>query len=248
MLKDQTKLNGKVAVVTGGSRGIGKAIACKLASQGANVAVIYAGNKVAAEETCEICKTDYGVEAKPYCCDVADFEAVKKVVADIKQDFGTINILVNNAGITRDGLTAMMKEDDYDAVLDTNLKGAFNMIRHCSGIFLRNREGCIINISSVSGLMGNAGQSNYSASKAGLIGLTKSVAKELAPRKIRCNAVAPGFIETDMTKKEEDNPLLNMIPLGRMGKPDDIADAVSYLISAEYITGEVLRVDGGIAM
>ena len=142
----------------------------------------------------------------------------------------------------------MMKEEDFDSVLDTNLKGAFNMIKHCSGIFIRNKEGCIVNITSVSGIMGNAGQCNYSASKAGLIGLTKSVAKELAPRGIRCNAVAPGFIETDMTEDLTDNPLLKMIPLERMGSTDDVAAAVAYLVNAKYVTGEILRVDGGIAI
>ncbi|MBO5649753.1 MAG: SDR family oxidoreductase, partial [Clostridia bacterium] len=177
-----------------------------------------------------------------------DFSAVKETVAKIKADFETTHILVNNAGITRDGLLAMMREEDYDTVLDTNLKGAFNMIRHCSGLFIRNREGCIINITSVAGMMGNAGQSNYSASKAGLIGLTKSVAKELAPKGIRCNAVAPGFIATDMTDNQTDNPLLNRIPLGTMGEPADVAEAVAYLATAKYVTGEVLRVDGGIAM
>lgn len=241
-------LKGKVAVITGGSRGIGEAIAYKLASKGADIAVIYAGNRDAAEKVCLKCKEDYAVNAKAYCCDVADFEAVKQTVASIKADFTTVHILVNNAGITRDGLTAVMKEEDFDVVLDTNLKGAFNMIRHCTGLFLRNREGCIINISSVSGLIGNAGQSNYSASKAGLVGLTKSVAKELAARGIRCNAVAPGFIQTDMTKAQSDNSLLSMIPLGKMGEPEDVAQAVAYLATASYVTGEVLRVDGGIAM
>ena len=170
------------------------------------------------------------------------------MVAAIKADFGTVNILVNNAGITRDGLLAMMKEEAFDAVLDTNLKGAFHMIRHCTPLFLRNKGGCIINISSVSGLMGNAGQCNYAASKAGLIGLTKSVAKELASKGIRCNAIAPGFIRTDMTGSQEENPLLAMIPLGAMGEPEDVAQAAAYLACAGYVTGEVLRVDGGIAM
>lgn len=241
-------LKGKVAVVTGASRGIGEAIAYKLAALGANIAVIYAGNADLAQKVCDKCKEVSGVEAKTYCCDVSNFEAVKQVVNQIKSDFGTIHVLVNNAGITKDGLAAMMKEEDFNAVLNTNLKGAFNMIRHCIGLFLRNKEGCIINITSVAGIMGNVGQCNYSASKAGLIGLTKSIAKELAPRGIRCNAIAPGFIMTDMTTAQNDNPLLNMIPLGRMGKPEDIADAVAYLIGAEYVTGEVLRVDGGIAM
>lgn len=241
-------LNGKTAVVTGGSRGIGEAIVYKLASMGANIAVIYAGNAAAAEKVCKKCGQRYSVEARAYQCNVADFSAVKEAVAKIRADFGTVQILVNNAGITHDGLLAMMKEEDFDAVLDTNLKGAFNMIRHMTGLFIRAREGCIINITSVSGMMGNAGQCNYSASKAGLIGLTKSVAKELAPKGIRCNAVAPGFIATDMTGNQTDNPLLDMIPLGKMGEPEDVADAVAYLAAAKYVTGEVLRVDGGIAM
>lgn len=240
-------LTGKVAIVTGGSRGIGAAIARKLASMGANVAVIYAGNQQAAETVCSQCR-EYGVVAKAYRCDVSSFDQVKDTVAAVKTDFGTVHILVNNAGITKDGLIAMMKEDSFDAVLDTNLKGAFHMIRHCAGIFLRNREGCIINISSVSGLMGNAGQCNYSASKAGLIGLTKSVAKELAPKGIRCNAIAPGFIRTDMTDAQTENPLVNLIPLGTMGEAEDVAEAAAYLVTAKYVTGEVLRVDGGIAM
>lgn len=241
-------IRGKVAIVTGASRGIGEAIAYKLASLGANIAAIYAGNSLAAEKVCNKCEAEYGVEAKAYQCDVSSFGTVKETVANIKSDFGTVHILVNNAGITRDGLIAMMKEEDFDAVLDTNLKGAFNMIRHCTGLFLRNREGCVINVASVAGLTGNAGQSNYSASKAGLIGLTKSVSKELAPKGIRCNSVAPGFIATDMTDNQTDNPLLKMIPLGRMGETGDVADAVAYLAAAEYVTGEVLRVDGGIAM
>lgn len=241
-------LNGKTAVVTGGSRGIGEAIVYKLASMGANIAVIYAGNAAAAEKVCKKCGQRYSVEARAYQCNVADFSAVKEAVVKIRADFGTVQLLVNNAGITHDGLLAMMKEEDFDAVLDTNLKGAFNMIRHMAGLFIRAREGCIINITSVSGMMGNAGQCNYSASKAGLIGLTKSVAKELAPKGIRCNAVAPGFIATDMTGNQTDNPLLDMIPLSKMGEPEDVADAVAYLAAAKYVTGEVLRVDGGIAM
>ena len=241
-------LKGKTAVITGGSRGIGAAVAMKLASMGADIAVIYAGNAAAASYVCDECMNAHGVKAKAYKCDVADFTAVKQTVADIKADFGTAHILVNNAGITRDGLIAMMKESDFDAVMDTNLKGAFNMIRHMTGMLIRNREGCIVNISSVSGLMGNAGQANYSASKAGLIGLTKSVAKELAPRGVRCNAVAPGFISTNMTASQGENPLTKLIPIGCMGDVSDVADAVAYLVTAKYVTGEVIRVDGGIAM
>ena len=243
-------LNGKTALVTGASRGIGRAIALRLAEDGANVAVIYAGSADKAEAVVnEI--TALGVNAKAYRCNVADSAAVNETVKAVTNDLGKIDILVNNAGITRDGLMLRMKDEDFDAVLDTNLKGAFNMIRACYSGFIRKKSGRIINISSVSGLMGNAGQANYSASKAGVIGLTKSVARELASRGVTCNAVAPGFIQTDMTENLGDNnPLLNSIPLGRMGKPEDIAAAVAFLASdsAAYITGEVLKVDGGLAI
>ena len=241
-------LNGKVAVVTGGSRGIGKAVSQKLASLGANIAVIYSGNDSAARNVGEYCEKNYGIKAKTYKCDVSNFTEVKETIAKIKTDFGTVHILINNAGITKDGLAAMMSEEDFDRVLEVNLKGAFNMIRHTAGLFIRNREGCVVNISSVAGLIGNAGQCNYAASKAGLIGLTKTIAKELAPKGVRCNAVAPGFIATDMTETHADTPLLKMIPLGHMGDVEDVAEAVSYLVTAKYVTGEVLRVDGGIAM
>ena len=243
-------LNGKTALVTGASRGIGRAIALRLAEDGANVAVIYAGSADKAEAVVnEI--TALGVNAKAYRCNVADSAAVNETVKAVTNDLGKIDILVNNAGITRDGLMLRMKDEDFDAVLDTNLKGAFNMIRACYSGFIRKKSGRIINISSVSGIMGNAGQATYSASKAGVIGLTKSVARELASRGITCNAVAPGFIQTDMTENLGDNnPLLNSIPLGRMGKPEDIAAAVAFLASdsAAYITGEVLKVDGGLAI
>lgn len=243
-------LNGKTALVTGASRGIGRAIALRLAEDGANVAVIYAGSADKAEAVVnEI--TALGVNAKAYRCNVAYSAAVNETVKAVTNDLGKIDILVNNAGITRDGLMLRMKDEDFDAVLDTNLKGAFNMIRACYSGFIRKKSGRIINISSVSGIMGNAGQANYSASKAGVIGLTKSVARELASRGITCNAVAPGFIQTDMTENLGDNnPLLNSIPLGRMGKPEDIAAAVAFLASdsAAYITGEVLKVDGGLAI
>lgn len=241
-------LNGKTAVVTGGSRGIGAAVAKKLAQNGANVAVVYAGNQAAAEAVCSECAEQYGVKAQAYCCNVADFCEVKQVVSQIKADFGTVNVLVNNAGITKDGLIATMRESDFDDVVSVNLKGAFNMIRHCTGFFIRNRGGSIINISSVTGIMGNAGQANYAASKAGIIGLTKSVARELAPRGVTCNAVAPGFIDTDMTKDLHESPLAASIPLGRMGSPEEVAEAVAYLAEAKYVTGVVLQVDGGIAM
>lgn len=241
-------LSGKTALITGGSRGIGAAIAKKLASLGANIAVVYAGNEAAAQKVCDECSTEFGVTARPYRCNVADFTQAKQTVAQIKADFGTVHILVNNAGITKDGLVATMGESAFDDVISVNLKGAFNMIRHCTGLFIRNRGGSIINISSVTGIMGNAGQANYAASKAGLIGLTKSVARELAPRGVTCNAVAPGFIDTDMTKELHDSPLAATIPLGRMGNPEDVAHAVAYLATAPYVTGTVLQVDGGIAM
>ena len=213
-------LKGKTAIVTGASRGIGRAIALELASQGANIAAICVGNSASAER------------AQAYRCDVSSYGEAKEVTAQIRKEFGAVQILVNNAGITRDGLLAMMKEEDFDAVLNTNLKGAFNMIRHCTGLFLRAKEGCIVNITSVVGMMGNAGQCNYAASKAGLIGLTKSVARELAPKGIRCNAIAPGFIATDMTRGQGENPMLAQIPLGRMGAPEEVAQAAAFLAQA----------------
>ncbi len=242
-------IQGKTAIVTGGSRGIGAATAKKLASLGANIAVIYAGNEAAANAVCEECRA-HGVKAEAFQCDVADFAQTKETVALIKEAFGTVDILINCAGITRDKLLAMMREDDFDAVIATNLKGTWNMIRQCCSIFIRNKGGSIVNVSSVVGLTGNAGQSNYSASKAGIIGLTKSTAKELAAKNIRCNAVAPGFIATDMTKDlgGEDSPWLKMIPLARAGEAEEVAEAIVFLADAAYITGEVLRVDGGMAM
>ncbi|MEA4896479.1 MAG: 3-oxoacyl-ACP reductase family protein [Oscillospiraceae bacterium] len=244
-------LNGKTAVVTGGSRGIGAAIAIKYASLGANIAIIYAGNNEAAVKVCEKCREQFNVKAEAYRCNVSDFDASKKAVADIKAEFGTIDILVNNAGITRDGLIATMKEADFDDVINVNLKGAFNMIRHCSLIFIKNHGGKIINISSVVGQKGNAGQANYAASKAGLIGLTKSAALELAGKNITCNAIAPGFISTDMTKAlANENPLVAGIPLKRVGSAQDVAEAAAFLAGScsDYITGEIIRVDGGLAI
>jgi 3-oxoacyl-[acyl-carrier protein] reductase len=241
-------LKGKTAVITGGSRGIGAAIALKFASLGADIALIYAGNEKAASEVCDNIRK-FNIKAECFKCDVSDFEASKEAVASIKAAFGRIDILVNNAGITRDGLIAVMREDDFDEVLNINLKGAFNMIKHITPVFIRAKSGKIINISSVSGLMGNAGQANYSASKAGLIGLTKSVAKELASRNVTCNAIAPGFIETDMTRDfGQENPLLASIPLKRMGRPEEVAETAAFLAVSDYITGEVIRVDGGLAM
>lgn len=244
-------LNQKVALITGASRGIGKAIALAYAKEGADLALVFAGREDAAKECATLCE-EFGAVVRIYQCDVKDFDACKELVDTVKKDFGQIDILVNNAGITRDGLIALMKEDAFDEVIATNLKGSFNMIRHCTPLLMRQRSGKIINMSSISGIMGNAGQANYSASKAGVIGLTKSVARELAPRGITCNAIAPGFIATDMTVglDTEDHPLIKEIPLKRLGKPEDITGAAVFLASSasDYITGEVLRVDGGLAI
>lgn len=245
-------LTGKVALVTGAGRGIGREIALTLARNSATVIVNYNGSRERAEEVVESIEAEGG-NAEAIQCNVADFEASAQMVKDVLGKYGKVDILVNNAGITRDNLIMRMSEQDYDAVLDTNLKGAFNMIRHLSKAFLKQRYGKIINISSVSGVMGNAGQSNYSASKAGLIGLTKSVARELASRNICVNAVAPGFIETEMTNVLSDNVkdnLKNLIPLGKMGSAQDVANLVLFLAgkNADYITGQVIHVDGGMVM
>jgi len=243
-------LNGKVALVTGASRGIGRAIALRFASLGADIAVIYAGNEEKANAVCALAR-DMGVKAMPFRCNVADFAAAKATVEAVRESLGGVDILVNNAGVTKDGLIASMKEEAYDAVLDTNLKGAFNMIRHCAPLFIKKRGGKIINIASVSGLIGNAGQANYAASKAGLIGLTKSVARELASRNVCCNAIAPGFVKTEMTQElGADNALLGRIPMGRMGTAEEIAELAAFLAQegSNYITGEVIRIDGGLAM
>ena len=245
-------LTGKVALVTGAGRGIGRQIALTLAAQNAFVIVNYNGSKDKAEETVSEIKAAGG-DAVSYKCNVSDFEECQQMITAIIKEYKHIDILVNNAGITRDGLIMKMSEDDYDAVLDTNLKGTFNTIRHMSRYFLKQKSGRIINISSVSGILGNAGQANYSASKAGVIGLTKAVARELASRGITVNAVAPGFVDTDMTDALSDSAkenLISQIPLGRTGKPQDIANAVLFLASdaAGYITGQVLSVDGGLAI
>ena len=236
-------------VITGGSRGIGAACARKPAALGADIAVVYAGYAEKANEVGAACEA-LGVRARAYQCDVADFDAVKQTVAAVKAELGSVDILVNSSGITRDGLVAAMCEADFDAVIDTNLKGTFNMIRHCARLFLRTGRGRIVNISSVAGVAGNAGQANYSASKAGVIGLTKSVARELAPKGITCNAVAPGFVATDMTAALPltDEQIRAAVPLGRMAKPEEIADAVAFLLQSDYITGQVLCVDGGVAI
>ena len=245
-------LTGKIALVTGASRGIGKEIAKTLASQGAFVIVNYNGSQAAAEATVAEIK-EAGGDAVAYQCNVSDFTACQTMIDSLIKEYKRIDILVNNAGITRDGLLMRMSEEDFDAVLNTNLKGCFNTIRHMSRYFLKQKSGKIINISSVSGIIGNAGQANYSASKAGVIGLTKSTARELASRGITVNAIAPGFVETEMTdvlpEATKEN-LLSQIPLGRTGKPKDIANAVLFLASdaAGYITGQVLSVDGGMAI
>lgn len=245
-------LTGKNALVTGAGRGIGKAIALELAAKGAFVIVNYNGSKEAAEQTVAEIKAAGG-DAIAYQCSVSDYEACGAMITALIKEYAHIDILVNNAGITRDGLLMKMSEEDFDAVINTNLKGCFNTIRHMSRYFLKQRAGKIINISSVSGILGNAGQANYSTSKAGVIGLTKAVARELASRGINVNAVAPGFVETDMTDALSDSVKENLksqIPLGKIGHPQDIAKAVAFLASpdANYITGQVLSVDGGMAI
>ena len=243
-------LKGKTAIVTGGSRGIGAAICKRFAEQGANIALLYAGNTQKAEET-KAALQEMGVKAEAYQCNVADAEQVAAVCKQIIKDFGGADILVNNAGITKDKLVPMMKVPDFDSVVDTNLKGAFYMIKQLYPVFMKQKSGKIINISSVSGLMGNPGQTNYSASKAGLIGLTKSVAKELASRNVNCNAIAPGFVATDMTENlSENNALVDHIPMKRFAQPEDIANLALFLASdqSDYISGEVIRIDGGLAM
>lgn len=241
---------GKVAVVTGGSRGIGREICLEFARRGADVAFLYAGNAHAAGETLSLLK-EHGVRAEAYACDVSDAEAVRETFKTLLASFGTADILVNNAGITCDKLAMLMKEEDFDRVLSVNLRGAFYCAKQVVPVMVKKRSGKIINISSVSGLIGNAGQCNYAAAKAGLIGLTKSLARELAPRGITCNAVAPGFVETDMTANlAASTPLTDSIPLKRFAKPAEVAKLVAFLASpdADYITGETVRIDGGLAM
>lgn len=246
MLKD------KIAVVTGASRGIGRKIALTLAAQGATVVVNYNGSAAKAEEVAKEI-TEAGGKAEAVQCNVSEFEKAAELMAYVVKKYGRVDILVNNAGITRDNLLMRMSEEDYDAVLNTNLKGAFNCIRHVARQMLKQKAGRIINISSVSGVMGNAGQVNYSASKAGLIGITKSVARELAGKGITSNAVAPGFIDTEMTQVLPDNvkaAILEQIPMKHFGSTEDIANTVAFLASdqAGYITGQVISVDGGMAM
>jgi 3-oxoacyl-[acyl-carrier protein] reductase len=245
------QLENQIAVVTGAGRGIGRAIALKFAQAGANVVCVSRTQENSEKVAAEI--TALGRKSWPLAVDVADSKAVKAATDKLVADCGRIDILVNNAGVTRDGLLMRMSDEDWDAVLDTNLKGAFHFTRELFRIFAKQRAGRIINITSVIGLIGNPGQCNYAASKAGLIGFTQSVAKELASRGVTVNAIAPGFIETDMTS--DLNPelkanILKMIPMGRFGAADDIADAALFLASpaARYITGQVLTVDGGMVM
>ena len=245
-------LDGKTALVTGASRGIGRAIALRLAAEGASVAINYAGNTAKAEETKAAIEAAGG-KAALFQADVSDSAQVEQMVAAVTEAFGTIDILVNNAGITRDGLLMRMKEEDWDAVLTTNLKGVFNCTKAVLRTMMKQKSGRIVNMASVVGEMGNAGQANYAAAKAGVIGFTKATAKEVASRGITVNAVAPGFIATDMTKVLDEtvqNQMLMAIPLGRQGQPEDVANAVSFLASEEaaYITGQVLNVDGGMVM
>jgi 3-oxoacyl-[acyl-carrier protein] reductase len=242
----------QVAIVTGAGRGIGHAIALRLASEGARVACV-SRSVENAKRTADELNVARADSAKPYSVDVADHAAVQKVGGEILEDFGKVDILVNNAGVTRDGLSMRMSVEDWDTVIDTNLKGAFNLVQSVQRSMIKQRSGRIINISSVIGLIGNAGQTNYAASKAGLIGFTKSLARELASRSITVNAVAPGFIVTDMTSalsEEIQKSITSRIPLGHVGDVLDVANAVAFLASAEagYITGQVLCVDGGIVM
>lgn len=245
-------LTGKVALVTGAGRGIGRRIALTLAEYGADVIVNYNGSGEKAKEVVsEIEKM--GRKAIAVQCTVADFDACKKMIDDMLDKFGHIDILVNNAGITRDNLVIKMTEEEFDDVIATNLKGTFNTIKHMYRPFIKQKSGRIINLSSVSGILGNAGQANYAASKAGVIGLTKSMARELASRNITVNAVAPGYIDTDMTQAMTDaakEATLTQIPLKRVGTPRDIAETVAFLASdkASYITGQVISVDGGMAI
>ena len=245
-------LTGKVALVTGASRGIGRRIAVTLAGYGATVIVNYNGSQAKAEEVVTEIEVNGG-HAEAIQCNVAEFDEAKELIDKVVKSYGRLDILVNNAGITKDNLILKMSEEDFDAVLSTNLKGAFNCVKHVARQMLKQRSGRIINISSVSGVMGNTGQANYCASKAGVIGLTKSVARELGSRGITSNAVAPGFIETEMTAVLSDDVKKSMgeqIPLKRFGQTKDIAETVAFLASdlAGYITGQVIQVDGGMAM
>lgn len=242
----------QTAIVTGGSRGIGRAVVVRLAKDGMNLVINYRGNSAAAEETERLCR-ELGAEVLLVQGDVSRAEDCEKLAAQAKEAFGRVDVLVNNAGITRDGLLARMTEEDFRAVLDVNLVGPWNMMKAVNRIMMKQRYGRIVNLSSVTGLMGNMGQTNYAAAKAGILGMTKSYAREVASRGITVNAVAPGFIDTDMTEAMPEgakDKIVTEIPMGRTGKPEDVAEAVAFLASeqAGYITGEVLRVDGGMAM
>src|SRR4030081_2273651 len=246
------RFENQAAIVTGAGRGIGHAIAIRLASEGARVACVSRTEANAKRTAAEI-NAACAESAKAYAVDVADHAAVQKVGAQILEDFGKIDILVNNAGVTRDGLAMRMSIEDWDTVINTNLRGAFNFTQSILRAMIKQRSGRIINITSVIGLIGNAGQTNYAASKAGLIGFTKSLARELASRNITVNAIAPGFISTDMTDTLSDEikqTIQSQIPLGKTGTPEDVASAVAFLASAEanYITGQVVCVDGGMVM
>lgn len=251
-MAEQTTQQRRCALVTGGSRGIGRAVCEELAQAGFDIAIVYAGNEEAARETAAQVEK-LGAAARIYRCDVADAETATACAEQVLADFGGVWALVNNAGITRDTLLARMREDDFDRVIDVNLKGAYHMMRALTRSFMRQRGGRIVNMSSIVGLMGNAGQANYAASKAGLIGLTKACARELASRGVTVNAIAPGFIETDMTGQLGDavcERYEQQIPLGRLGRAQEVAKLVAFLASdaAAYITGEVIRIDGGMAM
>ena len=236
----------KVAIVTGGSRGIGRACALELARAGYDIAINYAGNSEAAEKTVADIKA-LGVDAAAYKFDVSNKEQVDKGISEILEKFGRIDVLVNNAGITRDGLFMRMSAENWDAVINTNLSSAFYVSQPVVKVMMKQRSGAIVNMSSVVGVSGNAGQANYSAAKAGLIGLTKTLAKELGSRGIRVNAVAPGFINTDMTKDLDTSKFLDFISLKRLGEVEDIAKAVKFLaVDTDYVTGQVLEVDGGL--
>lgn len=241
-------LQGKTAVVTGAAKGIGKAIALAFAKEGCNIVLNYHSN-VTPETIQEI--EAFGVKCMAVQGDVSDFAFASDLMKQVKKEFGSVDVLVNNAGITKDMLLMRMTEEQFDSVINTNLKGTFNMIRHASNLMLKQRSGAIINLSSVVGVMGNVGQANYAASKAGIIGLTKSTAKELASRGVTCNAIAPGYVETDMTEvlaEGTKEAMLEAIPLKRYGKVEDIANAAVFLAKNTYITGQVLHVDGGMCM
>ena len=243
-MKDRT------AIVTGGSRGIGRAICVEFAKRGANLLINYAGNSSAAEETAELCR-NFGVQADLVQGDVAEWAACERIAQTAIKTFGSVDILVNNAGITRDNLLMRMSEEDFDAVIRTNLRGSFLMMKAVSRQMMKQRYGRIVNLSSVVGLLGNAGQVNYAASKGGVVSMTKSFAKEVASRNITVNAIAPGFIETDMTavlKEDIVKQMIAQIPMKKLGQAEDVAETAVFLAKSKYITGQVIHVNGGMAM